>query len=739
MIGLFLSLLLLSPSNIERSLSVLENPAGLGIHHGYEFSYVYPENYYLLSFGKSGLGVRYKGDTIHFITGSTIFSFKDRFSTGFGYDGEMERYLIGMCIRPTYGLSIGITGFLKSLSDIYTHIGVSLQPPNSDKITITGRYDIGILPDLTGRKAFVEVYGEPIDGLGMRIGYQFQEKRAFGGLIVSLANLRGRYTGAYSDGISSYNTMITASLTPFPSLMKRFRTRIVVEIEGKYPELPTKRFLKRGKCFLDLLQLLKDIRDTKYVKTVLFVIKNSDLGVAQAEEVEKLIKEISREKRTFAYADQLTLKNLFIASACDSVIIPPSGGISLPGVVVIKSYLKSMLDRIGVEAQFARIGKYKSAVEPLISDTMSTADREQLNAYIKTIVDVMIKGIASSRGIPASELSGLIDTVGYFTPAEAVRYNLVDTLMYLDEVKDHLKIKKKARILHGETVPRALVRGFLPNIAVVVAEGSIVQGKSSEPILPIPIIGGNTVGSETFVSTIKKVMKNPSIKAVVIRVNSPGGDALASDIMWNTIKKLSEKKPVVISMGDVAASGGYYISAGGKKIFADKTTLTGSIGIFGGKFVMEKLYKKIGISHQAVKWGRHADAFADYRKFDQLEKNRLERVIRYGYELFLERVAEGRKMDKDSIDAIGRGHIWSGADGVRIGIVDHNGGLLDAIEEAKKMAGIKGKVGITLYPHPSSFIETLLEDDGNTLVDIPILKLLDSPFLYIEPVIVKLK
>ncbi len=739
MIGLFLSLVLLSPSNIERSLSLLENPAGLGIHHGYEFTYVYPENYYLLSYGKSGFGVRYDGNTIHFITGSTILSFKDRFSTGLGYDGEMERYLIGMTIRPIYGFSIGITGFLKSFSDIFTHIGISLQPPNSDRITITGRYDLEVFPDLIGKKSFVEIYGEPIDGLGMRIGYQFQENRVFGGLVLSLANLRGRYTGTYSNSIESYNTMITASLTPFPSLLRKYRTRVVVEIEGKYPEVPTKRFFGRGKCFLDLLQLLKDIRNTKYVKTVLFVIKNNSLGAAQAEEVGKIIREISKEKKTFAYADELTLKNLYIASACDSVIIPPSGGVSLPGVVVIKSYLKSMLDRIGVEAEFARIGKYKSAVEPLISDTMSTADREQLNAYIKSIVDVMINGIASSRSISPSELAGLVDTVGYFTPEEAVGYNLVDTLMYLDDLKAHLKIKKETRILHGETVPRALVRGFKPNIAVVVAEGSIVNGKSSEPLIPIPIIGGKTVGSETFVSTIEKVMKNPSIKAVVIRVNSPGGDALASDIMWNSIKKLSEKKPVVISMGDVAASGGYYISAGGNKIFADKTTLTGSIGIFGGKFVMEKLYKKIGISHQAVKWGKHADAFADYRKFDRLEKNRLERVIRYGYELFLDRVAEGRKMDKDSIDSIGRGHIWSGSDGVKIGIVDQNGGMLDAIEEAKKMAGIKGKAGITLYPHPSSFLETLLGGDENTLWDIPILKLLDSPFLYIEPVIVRLK
>jgi protease-4 len=231
-----------------------------------------------------------------------------------------------------------------------------------------------------------------------------------------------------------------------------------------------------------------------------------------------------------------------------------------------------------------------------------------------------------------------------------------------------------------------------------------MQGKS---VPKVPIMNEKIVGDETILKIVEKIKNDKRIKGVIIRVNSPGGDAFASLRIWNSLNSLKEKKPVLISFGDISASGGYLISSIGSKILSDKTTLTGSIGIFMGKFSMGGLYKKLGIKKDYVKWGEHADVFSDTRRFDEYELKRIEKILRENYEDFTSRVSKSRGIPVDSVEKLGEGRVWSGRDAKNIGLVDANGGLLDAIEEMKRILNIKGKVGILIYPQNIGVIDII--------------------------------
>jgi protease-4 len=393
-------------------------------------------------------------------------------------------------------------------------------------------------------------------------------------------------------------------------------------------------------------------------------------------------------------------------------------------------YIKGTLEKLGIEAEVGSVGKYKSAVETFTREEMSQADREQIKEFLDDLVEVVIGEISDSRGIEESKIKNLVDSLGCFTPEEAVKEGLIDTVAYFDEIKTLAGVKGEGKVWRGKSVPREFLLSDPPKIAVLALEGTILVGKSSNSPFDIPLFTGPIIGSESVKKELEKLKKDKAVKAVVLRINSGGGSSVASDLIYREILRLKEEKPVVVSIGNMAASGGYYISAPANKILVNKTTLTGSIGVWGSKFVTEGLYNKLGITHDIVKWGEHADAMSGQRPFTHYERKIFERMLKNIYDQFLEAVADSRELTVEEVDSVGMGRIWSGLTAKEISLIDEYGGLLDAIEVAGEEAGIQN-YKVVLLPEPLKFLEKLMGMEENAYL--PILKLLEEPYLYFEP------
>ncbi len=688
----------LSPSNVSGSLSIYNNPSCLGINKGIELTFIQNEKTILFSFYNWGVGLNFS-DGLNVYTSSLLLS-TGFFGLGLGKTKDAST-IFGTYIRPVKKINFGMNLQFMNDNSLLSDIGLSIQP-FIENIKLTGAFNIR-WPDRF-EFSFIEGIYEPTDGFEIKGIYDFKDKKISAGLTVALNRLKISGYGNIHN-IKDGEVFYQASFFPYPSIIKDYQRNVIYEISGEYSEAPGGRLIKEGKSFIELLLELKRINESREIKRILFVIKKNSLGIAQAEEIRNIIQEISRTKETYGYSDYVSIKNLYILTACDSIFVPPSMDVNLSGIVVEKTYIKGLLEKIGIEPQFLRIGRYKSAVEIFTADSMSKYDRIQTENYINTVVDVLIKTIADSRNINFSDFNKIIDTMGYITSNEAKELKIVDDVMFIEELKDKLNIKKKYQ---EKTKKGSSGTLFLPKIALLVIEGNIVQGESSPAI---PFLNEKMVGDETIVKIIEKIKKDKSIKGVIIRVNSPGGDVFASSRIRNALLSLKAKKPVIISFGDVAASGGYHISSIGCKIFTDRTTLTGSIGIFMGKFSLEGLYKKIGIKKDFVKFGEHSDAFSDTRKFDNFEIKRIEKILMEYYNDFTKIVSESRNIPQDSVNILGEGRIWSGEDAIKIGLADKKGGLIEAIEEIKRILNIKGKILIISYPKKQGLIDLIMKGE----------------------------
>lgn len=688
----------LSPSNVSGSLSIYNNPSCLGINKGIEFSYIQNEKTILFSFFNWGIGLNFS-DGLKAYTSSLLLS-TGFFGLGLGKTKDASP-ILGVYIKPIENVNFGMNLKLINDNSLCSDIGLSVQPL-FENITLTAVGNIRWTDRF--ELNFIEGIYEPFDGFGIKGIYDFTDKKISAGLTIALNRVKISGYGNVKE-IKDGEVFYQASFFPYPSIIKDYQKNVLYEISGEYQESPSGSLLKEGKSFVELLLELKRIYESKEIKKILFVIKKNGLGIAQAEEVRNIIQEISKTKETYGFSDYVSIKTLYLLTGCDSIIIPPSIDVNLSGIVIEKTYIKGLLEKIGVEPQFLRIGRYKSAVEVFTADSMSKYDRIQTESYLNTVVEVLIKGIAESRNINFEDFNKIIDTMGYLTSSEAKDLKIVDNAMFIEQLQEKINVKKKYQ---GKTKKNLSSSLILPKIALLFIEGNIVQGESSPKI---PFLNEKMVGDETIVEMIEKIKKDKKIKGVIIRVNSPGGDVFASSRIQNALNSLRLKKPVIISFGDVAASGGYYISAIGCKIFVNRTTLTGSIGIFMGKFSMENFYKKIGIKKDIVKFGEHSDAFSDMRKFDNFEIKRIEKVLREYYNEFTLIVSNSRNIPQDSVNSLGEGRIWSGNDALNIGLADKQGGLLEAIEEMKKMLKIKGKVGLIFYPKKQSLINLFLKGE----------------------------
>jgi protease IV len=415
-------------------------------------------------------------------------------------------------------------------------------------------------------------------------------------------------------------------------------------------------------------------------------------GWATTEEIREALKKFRESgKFVISYTDYiLTQECYYLATAADKIYINPGSMIDFKGLSSEVMFYKKALEKIGVEVQVTRHGKFKGAVEPFILDKLSDENRTQIKDYAGSLWNQVIADISNSRDIPADKLNKLADNLDGNLASKALDAKLVDKLMYRDELIDTLKnlsgiSSEKDLNLVSMTryskVPEIKSTYSVKNkIAVVYASGTIVTGKG----------GDDNIGGNYYADVIRKARLDTTVKAIVLRVNSPGGSAIAADIIWRELDLAAGKKPLVISMGNYAASGGYYISAPGTKIYADPMTISGSIGVFGmipnaGKLLEDKL----GLKTEVVNTNKNSDFPSIIRPMNPYEKEMMQMSVEKIYADFVSRVATGRKMSLASVDSIGQGRVWSGTSAMKIGLVDEMGGLRDAIHGAAKLAGIE--------------------------------------------------
>lgn len=410
-------------------------------------------------------------------------------------------------------------------------------------------------------------------------------------------------------------------------------------------------------------------------------------------------------KFVVAYADSYSQRGYYIASAADKVYMNPMGMLDIHGLAAQTMFVKNTLEKVGIEMTVVKHGKYKSAVEPFMSDKMSEASKEQTSELLSDIWGIYSKEVTSSRGINKEMLNKYANNfLGLEKQQLALNYKLLDQLFYYDEMEDELKAlsnredKKLRRILTAKYAKQLhITTETKDKIAVIYAEGAIDGG------------GEDGINSKKLVADIRKARKDDKVKAIVLRVNSPGGSAYGSEQIWREVSLAKEGKPFIVSMGDVAASGGYYISCAAHSIIAEPATITGSIGIFAVIPNISELDKKLGLTFDGVQTHKLADFLNSNRPVNADEKRLLQNYIERGYDIFITRCADGRNVSKEAIDKVGQGRVWTGIDAKEIGLVDKLGGINDAIALAAEMAGLE-EYKLLELPKAKPFIETLMEN-----------------------------
>ena len=465
----------------------------------------------------------------------------------------------------------------------------------------------------------------------------------------------------------------------------------------------------------DIISSIKKAKENDKIKGIYINAGAFSASSASLKEMrDQLVDFKESGKFIVAYSDVYTQGCYYLSSVADKLIMNPEGHLDLHGLSASPMFYKGLLDKIGIEMQIFKVGTFKSAVEPFMLDKMSDANREQVSSYIGDMWSTITSEISASRNISVEKLNVITDSLALFKKSEVcVQDGLVDTLMYETGVREYLKTlltgveKAKdvrlASVKDMTTVPFENKSKSKDIIAILYAEGSITDGSGTDGIT-----------SKRFVKELEKLKDNDKVKAVVFRVNSPGGSAYASEQIWKAVTDLKEKKPVVVSMGDYAASGGYYISCNASKIIAQPNTLTGSIGIFGMFPNVEGLTKKVGLTFDNVKTNKLAD-FGDLtRPMRDDEKAILQNYIERGYDLFLTRCSDGRGIDKNSLDSIAQGRVWTGNQALKIGLVDELGGIDKAIEEAAKLANLED-YSLNSFPKKRDFFESFLSDQKEEL------------------------
>jgi protease IV len=487
-------------------------------------------------------------------------------------------------------------------------------------------------------------------------------------------------------------------------------------VDASQPDELMQLFTGRRSTFSSLLQAVKRAKADNNVKGILMLIDGPQMGRAHIEELRGALEDFKKSnKPVVAYMEQGADQEYALAIAADKIYLSPIGNLGIRGIAAQVDFYGGLFGKLKVEPNAVRYGKYKSAVERYTRTNMSEEDREELTEVLQGIYDNQVNAIAQARKKSPDEVRTLIDEGPYSTAQEAKAAGLVDDALYFDQVKDKLKEQLKLTEYKSVNAGKYGIRtesGNGEKIAIIYANGQINSGKSNNGAF-----GEESIGSDTVAAAIRKAREDKEIKAIILRIDSPGGSALASDIIWREVMLTKQaKKPFVASMSDVAASGGYYIAMAADKIVADPSTITGSIGVFTLKLNLSGLYREhLGINIETIKLAKNADIYSPYNNFSPEQMQKLQDDMDQFYKGFIGKVAEGRKMSVEKVDEIAQGRIWTGLKGKELGLVDEIGGIEKAVEVAKKLANIPDNKEVNLVDYPKSkpFLQALITIDGD--------------------------
>jgi protease IV len=502
---------------------------------------------------------------------------------------------------------------------------------------------------------------------------------------------------------------------------------LVLRVAGPLPDYvaddPLRRFFGGPEESLSNLVLqFRKAKVDKRIRAIILDINMSGAGWAKAEELRDAIADFrSSGKQVYAYMELGMNKEYYIATACDRIYLAPPGELFINGLAAEVMFFRGSLDKLGIYPDIYQIGKYKSVGDTFTRKEMSEAHREYINSLLDDLYNRYVEAIAKTRAKTPEEVRAIIDNSPYGS-VKAKEAGLIDSAAYRDELDKEIKSKlgykdsDELRLVRGgeyrEVPAESLGLDKGERIALIYASGNIGSGKSDNSPT-----GDQSIGSDTLAKALNDARDDKTIKAIVLRVDSPGGSGLASDIIWHAVEAAKQKKPVVVSMSDVAASGGYYISASASKIIAQPSTITGSIGVVAGKPVMKGFYDWIGLSNEYVLRGKNAGMFRETEKFTPDERAKFEEWIKTTYyNDFVPKVATGRGKDQAYIDSVGQGRVWTGSQGKDKGLVDEFGGLDRAVAIAKQLANIPAdkEVNRVILPYPQTFLQQLLNTADST-------------------------
>jgi protease-4 len=507
-----------------------------------------------------------------------------------------------------------------------------------------------------------------------------------------------------------------------PSVAKNSVLRLTMR--GSVPEFRTTESLDEllGKPQPSLFTYYRKLKQASHdpnVAGLVLRIKPFGLGIAKMEELRALLQEFKANgKWTACYADTFGEfgpgnGSYYLASACDTVYLNPVGELNLLGLNAEVPFLRGTLDKLHIFPDFDHIAEYKTAMNMLTEKSMTDAHKEMMESLVNDIYAHLTDNIAASRGLTPEAVRAAIDR-GPLNAKTALQVKLVDGILFEDEFEDKIKAKTGGKLSVVDDGSYGLDSPGGERIAVVFGMGAIFVGESSSS----PFDDSANMGSETYVKAFKQVRKDPSIKAVVFRVDSPGGSAIGSELIRHELVKTKKEKPVVVSMSDVAGSGGYWVSMSADKIIAQPSTITGSIGVVVGKFNMSGFWSDLlGITFGEVSAGKNADFYSSLKNFTPEQKQAMRTFMEEIYDDFVKNVAEGRKLPVEEVRRIGKGRVWTGAQGLDLKLVDRLGGLDAAIEEAKKLAKIPADKEVELVPYPKkkSFMDVLFSSKQSDL------------------------
>ena len=538
------------------------------------------------------------------------------------------------------------------------------------------------------------------------------------GIILSFVILVILFIGIIS--VISINSKKEVEIKP-NTILKIGFTNPIVERKSTNPLDEISLTSSEPKKTIELKQVLDNIEKAKNDKNIVAIYLNASsisAGFSQTEEIRnKLLDFKSSGKKIISYAESYSQKIYYLSSLANQLYLNPEGIIGLTGFSANIMFFKGLLEKLNIEMQIIRHGKFKSAVEPFISDKMSKENREQTKLFLGDFANNMFDSIASQRKIKYQDVKKYINQLSLNTAKKCKELGFVDDLIYEDQLEEILKeitgseelefitLKKytNVKVSKQKDISR-------DKIAIIYTTGEIQSGKGDN----------NTIGSITTAKAIKDAREDEKVKAIVIRINSPGGSALASDVIWRETILTKGVKPMVVSMGDVAASGGYYIACAADSIVANPTTITGSIGVFGMIPNMQSFYEKnLGITVDTVNTHKYADIGSLNRRLTNFEKNKIQENVEKTYDTFISNVSQGRNLTKKEVDKIGQGRVWSGYHAKKIGLVDILGGLDRAIKIAANLAGLDNYRTINLPKGKNSFeefFENMNNETSNTLI-----------------------